>query len=518
METPTPRPSLGQSLAKIIAERDFGDERLTRRVLKMAEDCLQSSKCSVAAMFGSAGTKDTKAANNLLSNARLDIGEMREALYDWTFLAIQERKIADVVCLYDPTLLDFSKQNWKQGRIQIGDGNGRGYEWLNCVLVDGKGGHVLGIGHQTLVSEKGPDDGLDYAPGIPKKRDQKKMKFNPANQFVTIALAVDERIPEGMTVTHAADREFDDGLVLRSRLQSKSSHFVIRGNDTRIVQVRDEDWLPREALRPKFERELRPVETGVVNVGLKDLVRHLPCPFSRELALDARGRACKDGDKVAHVAQLEVGATPIRLARQSKRGEKMGISEEAVWLNLVVVREKDPRPEKPRILWLLLTDLPVATEEEIFRVVDAYAARWRIEEFFRTVKDAMKLEMSELDDPVSTGRLLFFATLKAIFLDELRLTAEIAAGSPPSKEERKELVKGADAAIAVEKARQEGVPVPKLDRRTRARMALGLIARRGCWVAKNGVSLGNYVLLRGLPIVLHDVSEGRYAWLFEGDE
>ena len=45
-------------------------------------------------------------------------------------------------------------------------------------------------------------------------------------------------------------------------------------------------------------------------------------------------------------------------------------------------------------------------------------------------------------------------------------------------------------------------------------MALGLIAQRGGWI---GTSLGNYILLRGLPTFLHDVAEGRYAWLLAKD-
>ena len=43
-------------------------------------------------------------------------------------------------------------------------------------------------------------------------------------------------------------------------------------------------------------------------------------------------------------------------------------------------------------------------------------------------------------------------------------------------------------------------------------MALGLLAKLGGWV---GTSLGNYILLRGMPVFAHDVSEGRYAWLLE---
>jgi hypothetical protein len=44
-------------------------------------------------------------------------------------------------------------------------------------------------------------------------------------------------------------------------------------------------------------------------------------------------------------------------------------------------------------------------------------------------------------------------------------------------------------------------------------MALGKIARLGGWAGRKGDNLGNHILLRGPPVFLHDVFEGRYAWL-----
>ena len=493
---------------------NLGDQRLDDRVLLMIEQCLGSAKSSLAAMFGN-GEKEVKASQRLMSNRRVDIQDLRQALYSSSLESIRRHRVKTVVSIFDPTLLDFSSQHWKSERMPIGDGNGLGYQWLNALLVEPDGGRILGVGHQALASNRGLDDELDYVGEVKKRKWQDKMRRNHPNQFLVIADAVDARLPADIELIHVADREFDDGVVLRSRAKaSPRSHFIIRGNDTRMVQVRDPHWLPVEMRQGKGQKELDDNPEQLTNVYLKDLVQHLPCPVSRSLPLDARGRVCSNPENARHIAKLQVGAVPIRLGRKSKRGEQAQIPEEPVWLNLVVVREVPAREGVKPILWLLLTDLPIGTPEEIDRIVRLYSRRWRTEEFFRTEKDAMLAEDSELDDPQSTARLLVFMTFKAMFLDELRFRANIPAGVALTKDQRRALKKGAAKAKALETERRRTAVIPTLPASARAIMALGLVAERGGWI---GTSLGNYILLRGLPTFVHDVAEGRYAWLLDED-
>jgi hypothetical protein len=81
-------------------------------------------------------------------------------------------------------------------------------------------------------------------------------------------------------------------------------------------------------------------------------------------------------------------------------------------------------------------------------------------------------------------------------------------------DQRKALNAGARTAKTLERNRRAGLHVPRLTMHERGVMALGLIADLGAWT---GRSLGNEVLSRGLPIFVHDVSEGRYAWLLDED-
>ena len=477
----------------------------------MVRQCLTGAKASLPGLFGQEGEK---AAQRFLSNSRVGIRALRDALYACSLESLRRHEVQSVVSIFDPTLLDFSSQSWKSGRMPIGDGRGLGYQWLNALLVEADGGRVLGVGHQMISSGRGLDDELDYVGKVRGKKARDKMRRNHPNQFLVIADAVDARLPEDVEVIHVADREFDDGLVLRSRLAAKPlSHFIIRGNDTRMVQVRDPHWLAVELRHGKGQKELDDNPENLTNVYLSDLVHQLPCPGSRSISLDARGRVCSRPENAVRTAHLQFGAVPIRLARKSKRAEQVGIPEMPVWLNLVVVRETPSGVGARPILWLLLTDLPVGEHEEIDRIVRLYCRRWRTEEFFRTEKDAMLAEHSELDDPQSTARLLVFLTFKAMFLDELRFRANIPAGVQLTAEQRRDLRAGAKKAKTLELARRNsGLPIPSLSPVERGVMALGLIAELGAWTGKN---LGNYVLLRGLPVFVHDVAEGRFAWLLD---
>ena len=519
---PCASPITWTPLAMLATYLRLGDARLDRRAVKLASDCLPAAKGSLAAMFGTDRAADQKRAQEFMSNPNVGLRTLRDGLYCTTLSSVRRQKIKSVISVFDPTLLDFSGQDFKKDRKAIGDGRGLGFTWLNSVLVDPNSKRVLGVAHQTLVSAHGPDDAewLDYAPGIVDPDLRVALESNSKQAFCVHSAAVDSRMDSDVEVIHVADREFDDGLTLRERRSAgrPNSHFVIRGLDSRVVEVQSKlPWLPEELWLPSRNGKVaRPNANGLVRVRINELAAKVPTRLFRNLSLDSRGRVCfGDQRKVAHTAALEIGAIEIRLARRSARALRAGIPEEPVTLNLVVVRKTNPRAGKKPLQWLLLTDLAITTCEEVDRVADTYVCRWRIEEFFRTTKDAMKLESSELDDAESTARLLLFVTLKAMFLDDLREAADIQAGAPLSRDQARQLVKAADRAQEIEARRVKGAKPPKTSPRERAVMVLGVVARKGKWAARSGDHLGNYVLLRGLPIFLHDVAEDHYAWLFE---
>ena len=66
-------------------------------------------------------------------------------------------------------------------------------------------------------------------------------------------------------------------------------------------------------------------------------------------------------------------------------------------VNVVLVTELNPPPGVEPIEWILLTDLPIDTVEDVLRVVDYYMCRWQIEIYFRILKSGCKVEESQLE-------------------------------------------------------------------------------------------------------------------------
>src|SRR5690606_15635920 len=49
------------------------------------------------------------------------------------------------------------------------------------------------------------------------------------------------------------------------------------------------------------------------------------------------------------------------------------------------------------IRWMLVTTLPIDTDENVQRVISSYCVRWQIEVYFRTLKSGCKIEQRRFE-------------------------------------------------------------------------------------------------------------------------
>jgi Transposase DDE domain len=99
------------------------------------------------------------------------------------------------------------------------------------------------------------------------------------------------------------------------------------------------------------------------------------------------------------------GAIPVRLVDH----------DDQLWLVYVQVgkggrRHKDGEP------WRLVTNFPLQTQEEVWRVVEAYAARWQIEQAIRLNKTELRVETVRVRFWQRRAKLLAIASLAFAFL------------------------------------------------------------------------------------------------------
>jgi hypothetical protein len=71
---------------------------------------------------------------------------------------------------------------------------------------------------------------------------------------------------------------------------------------------------------------------------------------------------------------------------------------ESLQLNAVRVWEPEPPNGEPPVEWLLLTNEPIDTADDVCAVVDHYRARWVIEEYFKALKTGCAFERRQLHD------------------------------------------------------------------------------------------------------------------------
>ena len=63
-----------------------------------------------------------------------------------------------------------------------------------------------------------------------------------------------------------------------------------------------------------------------------------------------------------------------------------------VSVNVVLVSEANPPTGDEPVEWLLLTDLPIDSIQQVQRIIEYYCVRWMIEVFFRVLKSGCRVE------------------------------------------------------------------------------------------------------------------------------
>ena len=180
---------------------------------------------------------------------------------------------------------------------------------------------------------------------------------------------------------HLADREADD-FVLLAELASASTSFIIRTKGKRSLAGAETD---HES--PHNVRELFAGKSG---------------SFTREVPITSRGHKRSEKRKREHpprqqrTALLRFKSATLEIQRPHYVDKA---HPQALRVNVVHVREERstvPKGADP-VEWFLTTSEPVGTAQEIEAVVDAYRARWGIEEFFKALKTGCAFESRQLE-------------------------------------------------------------------------------------------------------------------------
>jgi len=323
----------------------LGDVRRTRRLVQMAAGAALKPSGKVSAVFDKA--KEREGAYDFLESPQASAKTVAEGVFSST--AERARGRGYVYVVIDGSSLSLPDETGRKGFGPVGTRHVpvSGVMVTSALAVAGDG-TPLGLIDQIYWSRSKTLDLSKYQ--VWQRNQERPFEDKEPAHFVRAAEHAIERLRnKDVHPWIIIDREADNRDILRA-LSSADCVFTVRASYDRFLAT------PKgSSLRWELQRQ-PPLGSYDVLVG-------------------------RTGNRPARRAVVEVRAQRLELlfrARLNKSAETLGVT--AVW-----VHEKTDDP-KAALDWILYTNAPVTNDEQARCIVEAYRARWRIEEFHRTWK------------------------------------------------------------------------------------------------------------------------------------
>lgn len=168
----------------------------------------------------------------------------------------------------------------------------------------------------------------------------------------------------------------------------RMAHFIIRGYHNRCLAPRKSEAAGEDS-PPSDEEDGRKLFEAV---AAGPILGTLTVRVSRRVALPTEKRKRKKA-RQKRKAVVNVRAARLKLRGPARPGGRLPDLE----VNCVLAREESPPAGQEAVEWLLLTDLPIDTVDEVLQVVAYYCVRWCAEVFFGVLKGGCKLEQRQLE-------------------------------------------------------------------------------------------------------------------------
>lgn len=308
------------------------------------------------------------------ANERISAEEIRASHRNGTLKRIKESHSV-VLALQDTTDLDYSglKQTEGVGFISQRE-HQRGLKVHSCLAVSASG-EPLGMLHQKVWFRQ-------QRRGKSPQRKSLPIEAKESYRWLEAQRSAEEGLDDSVTMVHVGDREADI-FELFAQSRHRGSELLVRVCHDRRVKEELGYLLPTVAQAPVI---------GNATVS----VERTPTRSPREAKVQVRAMAVTV--EVPTRCQSTSGLTPQEL-------------------NMLSVEEvESPEDEGKPIHWILATTLPIESFEDVWRWVEWYSFRWRIERFHYTLKSGCKIEQLQLSQGVRLEKALATYTVVAVYV------------------------------------------------------------------------------------------------------
>lgn len=350
----------------------LGDARLERRAVQIVDALASAPDDSFPSQTSDDG--ELEALYRFLNNDRVDLESLLAAHVCAT--AARASEAGDVLVVHDTTGFSFGGETKRRGLGRIKK-SGQGFNAHVGLVVRAADGVPLGVVGIVPV--------IRTAASLPRSETRSKVYDRPREfeRWETLLTQSISRLGH-CTAIHVMDREAD-AYPLFCKLAATKQCFVIRSRNDRVLEVPAGD---RDKPRYLYE-----ALDGASHVMTREVRLSTKRPDKMARLRKAPGRMTRTATLRVAVANVEVRHPPYT-AGKSRHGSHL---PRAVPMSVVHVYEVGvPKNQKP-VEWVLYTNLPVATPEQVGRVIDAYRRRWLIEEYFKALKTGCAYETRQLE-------------------------------------------------------------------------------------------------------------------------
>jgi hypothetical protein len=337
----------------------LGDKRRTKRLVSLADQMALRPGGTLPQKFRS--PSDLQAFYRMMREDDVT-HEAVLAAHRQTTLASIEKRGETVLILHDTTELEYTSLKSLDNLGPIGNGNRRGYITHNSLAVDPETRDVLGLCNQIL-----------HRRAQVAKSETRTQRNQRESRESRLWIQGTQPLPASSQLVDVCDRGADTTEFLQHELNS-GRRFVIRSSHNRSLIPGHGD--PIESGR----RRLREFAASLDQAGTWSL----QVTSKVELRRPRRQGKKKLVKRIKREAKMAVAFAPVQLAPK-----KAGCTL-PVWI--VRVWEINPPKGQERLEWTLLTNEPVRTFEDAYRVVGWYECRWIIEEYHKGLKTGSRIE------------------------------------------------------------------------------------------------------------------------------
>lgn len=358
-------------------EKEFGgglfpDKRLAHRLTKIAAKVAKDPSASFPQIARS--DSELEGIYRFLSNSRVRANAILEPHQTATLERMGQFKRVAVV--HDTT--QFAFRNDVAERLGYLPGPGQRGLMGHFALAVSESGLPLGVLGMKTLAPPAPK---------PRKRGKKHRLYSwvgldrLAARWRHLVEEVRERVERRVGLIHVMDREADS-FELMNDIRLAGEAYVIR------LRHRD-----RRARAPDDEPQAWRAVDDIAKTGRFVCEREVPVSRRKHSKDQTYKRRYAERDR--RIAKLRIEALPVLFKRPGVMRFWKHLPAEMP-VNVVRVWEPEPpRGEEP-VEWLLMTNEPIETAEQVEAVIDWYRRRWKVEEYFKAIKTGCAFERRQL--------------------------------------------------------------------------------------------------------------------------